>query len=110
MGLKTRLMMLKVYWGRAVSYLSLINSGMILFLFLVSLKERGYINADLDKYFFPIIILGIFGLIFIGFIEIKLFKSYQEEFRIAFSLCPQLVKLETKIDEMYEYYKDDKKN
>ena len=48
------LVKMKVYVNRTAGYLSIINSGMILFLMLSKLKELGIANLDLSKYYIPI--------------------------------------------------------
>ena len=60
---------LKVYAGRSQGYISFLNVGMILFLFLSKLKETGNIIWEIDKYVFPIY--------FIGFMLTKLRKSME---------------------------------
>ncbi len=101
-------MLFKQYISRTVTYLSIINSGMILFLFLSKLKESGFIQADLDKYFFTIFIIGIICLLILGWIDIKYIKGMQEENTISFSYQPPMVEMKQKIDEMYEYFKEKK--
>ncbi len=100
--LRTLLMKWKQYISRTVTYLSIINSGMILLLFLSKVKELGYINADLDKYFFAIFGIGVFSLIFLGWIDIKFIKGMQEENRIVFTLSPYHVQLRKDIDYIME--------
>ena len=105
---RNKLMLFKQYISRTVTYLSIINSGMILFLVLSKLKEAGYVSANLDKYFFIIFAVGIMGLLIIGWIDIKYLKAMQEENTISFYLHPPMVEMKSKIDEMYEDFKEKK--
>lgn len=107
--IRKKLMLFKTCISRTVTYLSIVNSGMILFLFLNRLKESGYIQADLDKYFFIIFAIGIITLLIIGWIDIKYLKAMQEEATISFGYQPPLVEMKSKIDEMYEDFKEKKK-
>lgn len=107
--LRNKLMLFKQYISRTVTYLSIINSGMILFLFLSRLKEAGYIQANLDKYFYVIFIVGLIALLILGWIDIKYLKAMQEENTINFYYQPPMVEMKSKIDEMYEDFKEKKK-
>ena len=69
----------KQYISRTVTYLSLINSGMLLFLFLNTIKGTRDLGIDLDKYFMVIFATGIFCLAFLGWIDITFIKGVQEE-------------------------------
>ena len=92
----------KYYISRTVTYLSIINSGMLLFLFLSKLKELGYINADLDKYFIIIFGLGLFILLIIGWFDVNVIKGFQEESSFSFTLCPPYADMKKKIDELWD--------
>ena len=61
----------KIFSQRGISYISMINSGMILFILLSNLEKYG-IDINITQWFFPIIIIGIIGLIIIGYVEDKL--------------------------------------
>ena len=104
--IRNKLMKFKLYMNRAVNYASIFNSGMLLFLVLVKLKEVGYITWDLDKYFIIIFITGFVLLLFIGWLEINIFKGIQEENNIGFSLTPPLVDMKNKIDYLYNKEKN----
>jgi hypothetical protein len=98
-------MLLKQYISRTTTYLSVINAGMILFLFLSRLKDGGWISWDLDKYTLWIFILGTIMLTIIGWIEIKFVKGVYQENEISFYYVPQQVEMYNKINEMYEDFK-----
>jgi hypothetical protein len=103
-------MLFKQYISRTTTYLSVINAGMILFLFLSKLKEVGIIGWDLDKYTISIFIIGTLGLLVVGWFEIKILKGLQEESTIAFGYQPPMVEMKKKIDEMYEDFKKNKES
>ena len=71
-NIKYNLMYLKFLFSRGNGYLNLINTSMILIIFL-----RNF-NLDLRKYYIPLMILGIFLLLSIGYIEDKL-ELYKAE-------------------------------
>jgi hypothetical protein len=84
----------KVYLTRTTTYISLINSGMILFLTLGRLKDAGIVNVDLSHLFFPLLIVGYLILFFIGWFEVRVFKGMQIELRQRFELNPAFARLE----------------
>lgn len=106
--IRSRLMSFKQYISRTTTYLSIINAGMILFLFLSKLKELGVIDWPLEKYTIIIVIGGILMLLIIGWFEIKVLKGIQEENKIAFYYQPPMVEMKGKIDEMYADFKNKK--
>ena len=105
---RNKLMLFKQYISRTTTYLSIVNAGMILFLFLSKLKEAGYISMELDKYFYIIFVTGIISLLIIGWIDIKYLKAMQAENTIGFYFSPPMVEMKSKIDEMYEDFKERK--
>lgn len=62
---------LKVYISRAGSYISMLNTGMILLLFLSQLKAYGF-NINLTKWAIPLYCLTIILLIILGYLDNKL--------------------------------------
>ena len=60
----------KIWAQRTMSWISIANSGMILFLVLSKLQDYG-INLYITKWFFPIFALTIFLLILLGYVEDK---------------------------------------
>ena len=106
--IRHKLMLGKQYISRTNTYLSLINSGMILFLFLSRLKEKGFIQTDLEKYFFIIFGGGLVTLLILGWFDIKFLKGMQAENTIAWNLTPPQVEMKEKIDEMYKDFKEKK--
>ncbi len=71
----------KININRSLSYVAIINSGMILFLLLSRLQDYG-ITIHLTKWFIPIFILSIIGMMLVGFMDHKL-GFHREESRIV---------------------------
>ncbi len=61
----------KIYIQRSLSYVAIVNSGMILFLMLSQLKAFG-IDIPLGQWFFPLFIISIIGAIAVGYVDVKL--------------------------------------
>jgi len=100
--IRFKLFNVKFYMHRTTSYLALINSGMILFLFLSKLKEKNLIFFDIDKYFFVIIVIGFLLLIFIGWFEIRVLKGNQEEAKIQFNLNSEMAEMKKMVKDLWE--------
>jgi len=94
-NLRNKFIKLKVYMSRTTTYIALINSGMILFLVL----DRLGIEV---KNFLFIFVIGVFGLIFLGWIEIELLKGRQQEFIEMFDYNPRLTRMNKRINEICE--------
>ncbi len=88
--IRTHLMKLKFFARRAVTYLTIANSGMILFLFLIGLKEY---NINIGNMLIPIFILSAMLVIVIGWLDYK-FGLFREEQKYVFSNIPQLEKID----------------
>ncbi len=86
--------------GRTVAYLSLINSGMILFLTLSRLKELQIIEFDIGNWFFPLLIFGYLSLLFIGWLDVRIFKGLSTEQAKGFRYNPELMAMKEKIINM----------
>ena len=80
---------------------------MILFLTLSRLKETGLIHFDIGRYFIVVYVLGIIGLILLGYLEIYILKGLKEEQRKNFELNPMFMEMKEKIDYLYEKEKNE---
>lgn len=98
--IRNKILFIKQYIGRATGYLSLINSGMLLFLFLNKLKESGLISFNTEKYYVPIVILGSLILITFGWVDFTFLRGIQEEAKIGFELNPYYVEMRNNIREI----------
>ncbi len=105
--LRDGLMKWKILFARGAGYLNLINTGMLLTIFLIQLKERDIISLDVSSYTIPLFIAGLITLTIIGWIEIRFLKGYQTEAREAFKLSPDMVEMKDKINKIYEKIKED---
>ena len=70
-NLRSKIVHAKIFSQRGISYISIINSGMILFILLSNLERYG-VDINITKWFFPLLIMGLVGLTFLGYIEDKL--------------------------------------
>lgn len=93
----------KVYISRTGNYISLINTVLILFLFLSGLEKYG-IDIRIENLIIPFFIIGVFLMILFGFIEEKL-GFYGEEQKVSYSRNPymqniveRLERIEKKLD------------
>lgn len=91
----------KMYIGRSATYISLVNMGMILFLTLSNLKEKGYVHFEISKYIILIYLLTFIILIFFGWLEMKYIKGFQKEVDFMNNYTP----LHPKLEELYQYMK-----
>lgn len=78
----------KVLIQRSMSYVAVLNSGMILFLMISRLENYG-IDINLKKWFIPIFIITLCGMIMVGFIDTKL-GFFAEEKRRMHSKDPNM--------------------
>ena len=61
----------KIFIQRSMSWVSILNSGLLLFLVLSKLQDYGF-SFNLEKFFFPIFLVTILILIVLGYLEDKL--------------------------------------
>lgn len=93
----------KIYIQRSLSWISILNSGMILFLVLDKIKAYGY-NINITKLYFPLVIITFILLVFAGFIEDKL-QIYKEERNWADVRSPNVTQVNEKLDEILQRLK-----
>ncbi len=65
---KKNLALSKMFMSRTASYLALVNAGMILFLVMSKLEDYGF-DIEIEKYFFPLLIMGFVVLGIFGWLE-----------------------------------------
>lgn len=90
------LMRIKVYLARAGSYIALINTTLIIFLFLSNL-EKYNIDIRIEQWIIPISIIGVIMMILFGFIEEKL-GFYGEEQKVSYSRNPYMQDIVKRLD------------
>jgi hypothetical protein len=93
---REKFILYKIFYQRSLSYVSLINSAMILYLFLSDLKKYN-ILISIETWFFPILVLGIFLLILFGYIEDRL-GFYRTEQQEVTQRTPQMNSILKKLD------------
>ncbi|MFH2020821.1 MAG: hypothetical protein ABIJ34_05370 [archaeon] len=94
--LRRFLIKIKLYIARTGSYISLINTVLILFLFLSDLKKYGIYIAIKD-WIVPLFIMGVLMMVLFGYIEEKL-GFYSEEQRSASSRNPYMKDIIERLD------------
>jgi len=96
--LRDLLIQLKVYMSRTSSYISLVNTGMILFLFLSNL-EKYNVDIEIKDMIIPIFIIGLMGMFLFGYLEDKL-GFYQQEQKTTQSRSPYLKEIIDRLDKV----------
>jgi hypothetical protein len=96
----------KVFLNRALSYASLVNMILILFLALSNLEKYG-IDIVLERWLVPIFIFMFLFLIFLGYIEDKL-GFFEEEQKVHAVRNPQLTEILTRLERIEKKLKADK--
>lgn len=86
--------------GRTNSYIGLINTAMILFLFMSNL-EKYSIDIDIQSWIVPLFITGLFGMFLFGFLEDKL-GFYKQEQKATQSRSPYFKQILEKLDRLEE--------
>lgn len=71
----------KIYIQRSMSYMSLINAGLLIFIALNTLQQKGY-SININAYGIPIFVGTLVLMILIGWLEVKFgfLKAEQEEY------------------------------
>ena len=95
-NLRSKIVHAKIFSQRGISYISIINSGMILFILLSSLEKYG-VDIEIQKWFFPILVLGLFLITFMGYIEDKL-GFYSTELKASQRRNPQINEILERLD------------
>ena len=98
--LRNLFIQLKVYMGRTNSYIGLINTAMILFLFMSNL-EKYSIDINIQSWIVPLFIIGLFGMFLFGFLEDKL-GFYKQEQKTTQSRSPYFSQILKKLDKLEE--------
>lgn len=94
--IRSKIVHAKIFSQRSISYISIVNSAMILFLLLSNLEKYG-IDIDIARWFFPILIVGLFLIIFVGYLEDKL-GFFKTEVQASQMRNPQLMEVLERLD------------
>jgi len=93
----------KVYMARTSSYISLINTAMILFLFLSNL-EKYNIDIDIRNWIVPIFFVGISGMLLFGYLEYRF--VYQQEQKTTQAKSPYFKEILKRLDRIEKKLKN----
>ena len=93
----------KINIGRSMSYVAIINSGMILFLMLSKLQDYG-IPIYITKWFIPIFILSIIAMIIVGYVDYRL-GFHREEAMKSRARDPYFAEVLEKLEKIEEQLK-----
>lgn len=96
MGLRSKIVHSKLFIQRAKSYLTVVNSGMILFLFLSQLEKYG-ININIKQWIIPIFAITLILLLIFGYLEDRL-GFYQEEARAQAKRNPYFKEINDRLE------------
>ncbi|MFC1691409.1 hypothetical protein ACFL0W_04470 [Nanoarchaeota archaeon] len=94
----------KLFIQRSMSYLAIINSGMILFLVLSQLERYGY-DLDLRTWLIPIFLGTLAAMVLFGYLEDKL-GFYKTEVEAAQKRNPQINKVLERLDDLESQIKN----
>jgi len=94
---------LKVNISRSMSYVAIVNSGMILFL-LLSRLENYNIDINLSVWFLPLFLLSIIGMIIVGYIDNKIGMHHEEQ-RVSNTRNPHMMDIITRLERIEEKLK-----
>lgn len=97
----------KIWIQRAMSWVTIANSGMILFLVLSKLQEYG-VSIYITMWFIPLYIVVIILLMFLGYLEDKA-GFFREEQRLSSLRNPYLVEISRKLDRIEKELKKSRK-
>lgn len=86
--------------SRTGSYISLVNTAMILFLFLSNL-EKYNIDIRIEDWILPLFFFGLAGMLFFGFVEDKL-GFYSQEKKATESRSPYMNEILSRLKRIEE--------
>ena len=100
--LRSKIIDAKICIGRTMSWVSMANSLMLVFLVLEKLSSLGVVKGDLGNLLIFVIIAWFLILVFLGWIEIKKIKAPHIEAEKVLELNPPMKNAFNKIDEIDE--------
>jgi hypothetical protein len=96
----SKLLDYKIYISRATSYIAIVNTGMILMLFLSKLEDYG-IDIELQNWGLPIYIITLILCVFIGYLDVKL-GLYKSEIGKSQQQNPQILHMMQELKDIKE--------
>jgi hypothetical protein len=106
-SLRNKLVRSKLFIQRALGYIAILNSGMILFLVLSRLENYN-MDIRLETWFIPIFLGTILLMVLFGYFEDRL-GFFEEETSEANKRNPALVSINRRLDNIEELLKKSKK-
>jgi len=101
--MKERLVQLKVFAQRAMSYMTVISAGSLLFLVSDALQNYGFTYSVV--WLTPILfLLSVLFCLFLGWIDLKS-GVYAEELKYGFKNSPPLVEIQERLKRIEEKLK-----
>ena len=98
--LRNQLMLAKIYVSRSMSYISLINTAILVYLGITNFnKVHGFTISG--WYSFPIVITLAILVLSLGWLEVKM-KFFSVEQRITADINPRIVQILNKLDSIEE--------
>jgi len=96
----------KVWIQRSMSYIAIVNSGMILFLLLAKLQDYGF-SIHITKWFFPIFLVSIVAMLVVGYLDDKL-GFHKEEHLVSQKRNPYFQDIVERLDKIEKELKKKK--
>lgn len=94
--LRSKIVHSKIFIHRAMTWISIINAGMLLFLVLSQLEQYGF-DIRIGVWFVPIFIFTLLLMVVFGYLEYKL-GFYQAETEVKTRRNPYFQKIEERLD------------
>jgi hypothetical protein len=104
----SKLLDYKIYISRATSYIAIVNTGMILMLFLSKLEDYG-MDIELQNWGLPIYIITLILCIFIGYLDVKL-GLYKSEVGKSQQQNPQMLHIIEELKEIKDEIRKGRNN
>jgi len=96
--IRSKMINAKIYIARTMSWVSIMNSLMLVFLVIERLSSLGVIKGDLGNSLIFVILIWFCLLVFLGWIEVKKIKFPQTESVKMLELNPPMKNAFIKID------------
>ncbi len=94
--IRSKIVHSKIFIQRAMTWISIINAGMLLFLVLSQLEEYGF-NVKMKTWFIPIFICTLLLMVVFGYLEYKL-GFYQMEREVSTTRNPYFQRIEDRLE------------
>lgn len=106
--IRSKIVHSKIFVQRSMSYVTILNSGMILFLVLSRLENYN-IDIKLETWLIPIFFVTLLLMIFFGFIEDKL-GFFEEEVKAQTRRNTKFYEIDKRLENIEKILKNGKNN